>query len=400
MAPFTASVFGQEPERVGHLYFTKTFRGTDQLPQIVTVTGERPGVEFAASAKTSAGGDWLSISPGPECCITPAPLMVSVKPDVALAPGNYSGQVVLAGSAGPQVIDVDLIVTPPQVPAFDRTPSQLSFSMPAGGDVPPQMMQIGSVGEGSLAWTVIPSADFLQVSVDSGTAPTRISVGIIRDKLPGEGRRSGVYTGQLLFVSAGSTTTIPVTVAVGETDLRLPHRLKAMKAAGVLTSSPAAGPTNLWPANTANCFCGSFNAQDTLYGGNTLAPDGTNSAKQVGEYNPGGAVPHYELRYQDLGSGPRTISFHLKADTDTWAYLTSQVDGVVRRIWFNLSTGTPGNNTIPSGWVVHTPVSLGNGWYRYAVSFTAAASAGKQRFRTGNRRPGICLRRVQRTRGI
>src|SRR5262249_40267822 len=71
----------------------------------------------------------------------------------------------------------------------------------------------------------------------------------------------------------------------------------------------------------------------------------------------------------------QTISFHLKPDVDNWAYLTSQVDGVVHNIWFNLSTGTPGNNVIPSGWVVHTPVSLGNGWYRYAVSFTATSSA-------------------------
>jgi uncharacterized repeat protein (TIGR01451 family) len=294
-----------------------------------------------------------------------------------LAEGNYSGQIVLAGSGSPKVIDVDLIVTPPHVPTFDRTPSQLSFSMQAGGDVPPQMMQLGSVGDGSLSWAVIPSAKFLKVSVETGTAPTRISVGIIRDNLPGAGRTSGVYTGQLLFVSAASTTSIPITVAVGETELRWSHRLKAMKAAGTLSSGPTANPNpNLWPANTANCLCGHFNNQDTGYGGFTLAPDGTNSGKLVVEANPGsGAIPHNEVLYQDLGSGPQTISFHLKPDVDNWAYLTSTVDGVTHNIWFNLGTGTPGNNTIPGGWVVHTPVSLGNGWYRYAVSFTAVSSA-------------------------
>ena len=296
-----------------------------------------------------------------------------------LAEGNYSGQVVLAGSGGgsPQVIDVDLIVTPSHLPAFDRTPSQLSFAIQPGGEAPPQMMQLSSLGQGTLSWAVIPSAKFLKVSVESGTAPARISVGIIRDNLPGAGRISGVYTGQLLFVSAGSSTSIPVTVAVGDTELRWSHRLKEMKAAGALNSSPAAGPNpNLWPANTANCFCGHFNNQDTGYGGFTLAPDGTNSGKQVGEANPGsGAVPHNEVLYQDLGPGPQTISFHLKPDTDNWAYLTSTVDGTTHNIWFNLATGTPGSNTIPGGWVVHTPVSLGNGWYRYAVSFTAVSSA-------------------------
>ena len=98
MALVPASVFGQEPERTGRLYFTKAYHRTDPLAQIMTVTGARAGAEFAASARTTAGGEWLNISTGVECCITPAPLMVSVKPDVALAPGAYSGQVVLTGT--------------------------------------------------------------------------------------------------------------------------------------------------------------------------------------------------------------------------------------------------------------------------------------------------------------
>ena len=175
LAAFSAPLFGQEQQGVGHLYFTRMYGGADPLPQVVTVTGANPGLEFTASPRTSAGGDWLSVSPSQECCITPAPLTVSVNPDLMLAPGNYSGQIVLAGSGISQVIDVDLIVTPPNVPAFDRTPSQLSFSMQAGGEVPPQMMQLNSVGEGSLAWAVIPSANFLKVSVEFGTAPTRIN---------------------------------------------------------------------------------------------------------------------------------------------------------------------------------------------------------------------------------
>ncbi|MEO8370923.1 MAG: hypothetical protein ABI806_17200 [Candidatus Solibacter sp.] len=379
MAHLSAPLFGQEHATAGHLYFTKAYRGADPLPQIVTVTGTGSGKEFAASARTSAGGAWLSVSPDTECCIAPAPLTLSVKPDSTLAPGNYSGQVVLTGSDGDQVIDVDLIVTPPQVPAFDRTPAQLSFAIQPGDEVLPQMMQIGSVGAGSLSWVVVPSANFLKVSVESGTAPTRISVGIIRDNLPGKGRNSGVYTAQLRFVSAGSTTTIPVTVAVGDTELRWTHRMKAMKAAGTLIASPAAGPVNLWPANTANCLCGHFNNQNTGYGSNTLAPaiDGTNSGQQVVESNSvNGAVPHYQVLFQDLGAGPRTISFYLKAGTDTLAYLTSEVDGAAaKRFWFDLTTGTPGNNAIPPGWVVHTPVDAGNGWFRYAVSFTATIRA-------------------------
>ncbi len=66
-------------KELSHLYFTRMYRGTDPLPQVVTVTGANPGLEFTASSRTFSGGEWLSVSPNQDCCITPAPLTVSVK---------------------------------------------------------------------------------------------------------------------------------------------------------------------------------------------------------------------------------------------------------------------------------------------------------------------------------
>jgi hypothetical protein len=93
LAAFSAPLFGQEQERVGHLYFTKTYRGTDPLPQVVTMATEI-GTGFTASSRTSAGGSGCPFRQARSAAL-PAPLTVSVKPDLMLAEGNYSGQVVL-----------------------------------------------------------------------------------------------------------------------------------------------------------------------------------------------------------------------------------------------------------------------------------------------------------------
>jgi uncharacterized repeat protein (TIGR01451 family) len=91
----------------------------------------------------------------------------------------------------------------------------------------------------------------------------------------------------------------------------------------------------------------------------------------VYEANPGNGVDtHYVYIYADLGSGQQTLSFHFKADIDSWVYITSQVDGVIQRMWFNL-TGSGGYGAnVPAGWTaLITP--LPNGWYRCSVTFSA-----------------------------
>jgi len=55
----------------------------------------------------------------------------------------------------------------------------------------------------------------LTATPPSGAAPSAVSVGVTVSQLPGGGAVAGEYIGQLVFLTSGDTTTIPITVTVG-----------------------------------------------------------------------------------------------------------------------------------------------------------------------------------------
>ena len=222
MGSLSAPLYAQQFAHIDPLFFSKGYGGANPLPQVLTVTSTGSAIEFNASASTSTGGDWLAVSTTGDCCMTPAPVSVTVTPSAALAAGSYSGQVVFTGGGTSLVVNVTLVVAPAGEAVFDRTPGQLSFSMKPGGQPPSQVMQIRNGGTGTLNWTLIGStfngANFLNASAQTGTAPTRITLGVLPENLPNGGATVGVYTGQLLFLAAGSMVTVPVSVLVGDGD--------------------------------------------------------------------------------------------------------------------------------------------------------------------------------------
>jgi hypothetical protein len=487
MGSLSAPLHAQRFAHIDQMFFTKSYAGANPLPQVLTVTSTSSAFGFNASATTSSGGDWLAVSQTGDCCITPAPVSVIVSANAALAVGSYSGRVAFTGGGTSFIVNVTLVVAPLGGAVFDNTPGQLSFSMKPGGQPLSQVMQIRNAGTGALTWRLLGStfngANFLSASVDTATAPTLITLKVLPENLPNGGATEGVYTGQLLFLAAGSTVTVPVSVSVGDaefgamnpltfaatsagdpgltfaaTSLGDPGVSLAKRSPGddlapksvtitstgadfgfVLSSATANGGnwlsvspagdccvtpqvlsikvnpavtlapgsytgqilvttakramaipvtltvaapgarsttlvagTNLWQENTANVLCGGFVNQDTGYGANTLAPDGTNTAILVFEANPSsGPVPHFEYFFPSLaGVGQQTISFHFKASSNSWAYITSQVNGVTERVWFNLvGAGAVGTDTflgiggIPA-------ITLANGWYRCSITFT------------------------------
>ena len=92
----------------GSLAFGFQLGGSQPGSQHLAVSATKP-VSFTASASTSSGGSWLSVTPttGPT---TPATLTVSANPG-SLGVGTYRGSIVVTSSIGTVTIPVTLTVT-------------------------------------------------------------------------------------------------------------------------------------------------------------------------------------------------------------------------------------------------------------------------------------------------
>ncbi len=221
--PVTVAVGTSVFQQVNPIAFTMPFGGANPLPQVITVeTTDNSSLGFTPTAYTATGGSWLSVSPNNlDCCNTPHTVTVSVNAST-LAAGTYTGEISIQQYANPQLsLTVPVTLTVEASGAFfSNLPGQMSFSMQTGGKATPQALQIGDGGSGKLKFTITPStADggaWLKPSVLSSTAPKTITVTIVPADLPGAGKLTGTFVGQLLLEAAGDTTTIPVTVTVGD----------------------------------------------------------------------------------------------------------------------------------------------------------------------------------------
>jgi hypothetical protein len=214
-APFT---------QMNPISFTMPFGGPNPLPQILNAaTLDNSTVRFSVSVATGTGGNWLAASPaGTACCYTPLAIGASVINATSLAAGTYTGELIFTEYANPQrsmVVPVNLTILSSGA-FFSDLPGSLSFSMKTDGVVTPQIIQVFNGGTGTLNWTLgITTADggnWLSASIVSGTAPSRVTIGVDKTLLPGGGALPGTYVGQLAFQTAGDVTTIPVTVTVND----------------------------------------------------------------------------------------------------------------------------------------------------------------------------------------
>ncbi len=210
-------------QKVPALAFTKAFAGAEPLPQVLTIAfTNNSTVRFSATASTTTGGAWLSVSPGGNgCCFTPLAISAIVTAG-SLAAGSYKGQVVItdfSNAAIKMTIPVTLTVAASGATFFDDLPGKLSFSFKTSGTPTSQSIQIRNGGSGTLNWTVSASTavggSWLTASASSGTAPSTITIGVTKAALPGGGASAGTFVGQLRFQTLGDTVTIPVAVTVG-----------------------------------------------------------------------------------------------------------------------------------------------------------------------------------------
>ena len=217
----TGVLHAQQFEAIPPLNFEMPLGGGNPLPQILVVASTSTNFNYTASTSTSQGGNWLSVSPGGNCCTTPSVETVSISNTSGLTVGTYSGQVTFKSNDGTNTLNVPvtLTVAATNTAFFDSVPSQLSFSMLTSGTAPPaQIFPIRNGGTGKLKWTLTAStADggkWLKVSANSGTAPSEVTASITLGKLPGGGTVAGRFDGQLLFHSSTGDVTVPVSVTV------------------------------------------------------------------------------------------------------------------------------------------------------------------------------------------
>ena len=210
-------------EQINPLNFTMAFGGANPLSQVINVAmNDNSTIRYNASVANAKGANWLAISPpGNGCCFTPLAEVVSVIPGT-IAAGTYTAQIVITEFANPgraMVIPVTLTVLS-SGSFFADLPGQLSFSLKTNGaTATAQPIHVANGGSGTLNWTVTSNTadggNWLTPTPASGTAPSTVSVVINVGQLPGGGALAGEFVGQLVFQTAGDTTTVPVTVTVG-----------------------------------------------------------------------------------------------------------------------------------------------------------------------------------------
>jgi hypothetical protein len=211
--------------QVNPISFTMLAGGANPLPQVLAVASTGiTNFDFGPVVSTSSGGNWLSVSTGANCCVTPWAITVNVTNASTLAAGTYMGEIVFYQAPfrhSAITVPVTLIIEPASAQFFDALPGQLSFFMKTAGLSPPaQSIQVRDGGTGLLHWTLaVPTSDsggWLKTTSLSGTAPKSVSVSIVPALLPGGGLTPGTFVGQLLFQSGTDSVTVPVRVTVGD----------------------------------------------------------------------------------------------------------------------------------------------------------------------------------------
>jgi hypothetical protein len=211
-------------EQVNAIGFTKPFGGANPLPQVLTLASTGADFAFDSAVNTGNGSTWLTITSCGSWCTTPEAITVAANPAVTLAAGTYTAQITFTvhGSRTMALtVPVTLTVGASNAPFFDNVPGQLTYSLLPGAGAPAaQTVQIRKAGTGALSWTAAAitadGGNWLAVSPPAGTAPTTVTVSVTPGFLPGGGILAGTYTGQVSFVAAGSSVTIPVSVVVGD----------------------------------------------------------------------------------------------------------------------------------------------------------------------------------------
>jgi hypothetical protein len=224
--------------QINPISFTKTVNSTtNPLPQVISVANTDPSataIGFSISTVPGTGGSWLTASINGGTYYAPQAVTLSVAPNVSLAAGTYTAEVIISSGTQPVVVPVTLTIEPAGVPYFDTLPGALTFSSTAtGAAMPSQSLFIRNAGPGTLDWssTAITSdgGHWLSLASAAGTAPDMQTVSIKPANLPGKGRVAGTFTGQIMLQSTSGIVTVPITVTIGDSVFTPPSEIDFSK---------------------------------------------------------------------------------------------------------------------------------------------------------------------------
>ncbi len=194
-------------------------QGSGALTQQMHVSNAGDGsLSFTASATTSSGGSWLSISPtsGAATPSSPAALTLTATPG-SLAAGTYNGAVTITGAGSSINVPVTLSVSAPTAIIL-VSQTALSFTAVAQGGVPlAQNFGILNIGQGSMGWTAtattLSGGNWLQISPSSGTVETPLlDVSLVTVAVDPSMLAAGTYYGRIQVSATAVNTPQVMTV--------------------------------------------------------------------------------------------------------------------------------------------------------------------------------------------
>jgi uncharacterized protein (TIGR03437 family) len=140
------------------LVFSATSGSSTPMFKTVSIGANSPPTSYSASASTTDGKAWLSVSPAGGT--TPATLTVTADP-TGLAPGNYSGSITVTAQGASQTINVSLSIS---AAPLNVGPTALFMTAQQGNSSTPAVVSVFSANSATLQYTAAGSDPWLSVS--------------------------------------------------------------------------------------------------------------------------------------------------------------------------------------------------------------------------------------------
>jgi uncharacterized protein (TIGR03437 family) len=198
-------------------------QGGSSVQTISIANPTQQPVSFTASAATSNGGTWLSVSPAESSieASTLSSISVAVKA-TGLNTSVYSGTVTVAtrGTSGQSQVPVTMTVLP-DTPAIMPSQSGLSLTAIAGGGAPlPQTFGVLNAGSMPVTWTAAAhtstgASNWLAVNASAGSSPPQPAAAApVTVSVDPSGLSAGTYGGWVTLAAPGSLAATAVSVVV------------------------------------------------------------------------------------------------------------------------------------------------------------------------------------------